>query len=64
MKFETLDDYYVWTCEWCDSVNRTLWVKVAHGEMACGACHLATSLPTASHGINRQMSSGIMSGLC
>jgi len=31
MKFKTMDDYYAWTCDWCDSENRSLWVKVANG---------------------------------
>jgi hypothetical protein len=39
MKFKTLDDYYNWSCDWCDSENRTLWVRVASGEIRCGACH-------------------------
>ena len=43
MKFKTLDDYYNWTCDWCDSENRTLWVRVAQGDVACGACHRSTS---------------------
>lgn len=63
MKFETLDDYYVWTCEWCDSVNRTLWVKIAQGDVACGACHLATCSPGVTHGVENRGQS-IISGLC
>lgn len=63
MKFESLDDYYVWTCDWCDSENRTLWVKVAQGEVTCGACHLAACLATATPGVEKR-SPGISAGLC
>lgn len=63
MKFESLDDYYVWTCEWCDSINRTLWVKVAQGDVACGACHLCTSHPTSGVGLENR-GGRIMAGLC
>lgn len=48
MRTRTHDDYYAWTCDWCDSENRTLWVRVAHGDVACGACHRSTSFPTSS----------------
>lgn len=63
MKFKTMDDYYAWTCEWCDSENRTLWVRVAKGDVTCGACHRPTSLPTSSLaniGVQRHL----MVGLC
>lgn len=63
MKFETLDDYYVWTCEWCDSINRTLWVKIAQGDVACGACHLVTCSPGIRHGVE-QNNQHIVAGLC
>lgn len=63
MKFESLDDYYLWTCDWCDSENRTLWVKVAQGEVACGACHLSASHPTSGRGTEHR-GSRIMAGLC
>lgn len=52
MKFKTLDDYYNWTCDWCDSENRTLWVRVAHGELTCGACHRTVSFPTSGVALN------------
>lgn len=49
MKFKTCDDYYAWTCDWCDSENRTLWVRVAKGDVTCGACHRTTNLPTSGN---------------
>ncbi len=47
MTCKTFDDYYAWTCDWCDSENRTLWIRVAKGDLTCGACHRTTNLPTA-----------------
>jgi hypothetical protein len=64
MKFKTLDDYYAWTCDWCDSENRTLWVRVANGELTCGACHR----PNAMQPTDRRLIGGrqqqMMNGLC
>ena len=40
MKIRLSEDYYFWCCEWCDSENRVLWVKVQEGTY-CGACHRA-----------------------
>lgn len=63
MKFKTLDDYYNWTCDWCDSENRTLWVRVAAGEITCGACHRATPDPSST--INpRIQPHPLVAGLC
>lgn len=62
MKFRTLDDYYNWTCDWCDSENRTLWVRVAQGEVVCGACHRMTSTPSSS--VQPTAGRMIMAGLC
>ena len=62
MKFKTLDDYYNWTCDWCDSENRTLWVRVAQGDVACGACHRSTSLPNST--IAPRPLQRMMAGLC
>ncbi len=63
MKKTTLDDYYNWTCDWCDSENRTLWVRVAHGDVTCGACHRSTSFPTSSIALlGRQQF--VMAGQC
>ncbi len=61
MKFKTLDDYYQWSCDWCDSENRTLWVRVAQGDLTCGACHRSNSLPTAGTPQNLRQ---LMGGLC
>lgn len=62
MKYRTLDDYYHWTCDWCDSENRTLWVRVAKGEVTCGACHRANS--DLSSTIAPQPLQRMMAGLC
>lgn len=63
MKFKTLDDYYAWTCDWCDSENRTLWLRVANGEVRCGACHRTAILPVATGKLLPDMQ-GLMAGLC
>jgi hypothetical protein len=31
-------DYYVWYCEWCDTRNMTLWVKIEKNQLCCAAC--------------------------
>ncbi len=62
MKFRTLDDYYNWTCDWCDSENRTLWVKVANGDVRCGACHRENSFPSST--IAARPFEHLMAGLC
>lgn len=62
MKFKTLDDYYNWTCDWCDSENRTLWVRVAGGDVVCGACHRANSHPSST--LQPAPVSRMMAGLC
>ncbi len=63
MKFKTLDDYYAWTCDWCDTENRTLWVRVANGDMTCGACHRPRSLPLSRSGFLSEQYQ-MMNGLC
>lgn len=60
MKLRSLDDYYYWACDWCDSENRTLWVKVASGDFRCGACHKQVEIQEA--GIPKQHGS-VMAGL-
>ena len=62
MKFKTLDDYYHWTCDWCDSENRTLWVRVVSGEVSCGACHRTNSYPSST--IQPASVHPVMAGLC
>ncbi len=39
MKLMPMGDYYVWYCEWCDSRNLTLWMRVEKDDVYCGACH-------------------------
>jgi len=31
-------DFYVWYCEWCDTRNMTLWIKVEENRLCCTAC--------------------------
>jgi len=31
-------DYYVWYCEWCDTRNMTLWIKIEKNQLCCAAC--------------------------
>jgi len=38
MKIRLDEDYYVWSCDWCDTENRVLWARVHEG-LYCGACH-------------------------
>lgn len=38
MKIRLSEDYYFWLCDWCDTENRTLRVKLQDGT-CCGACH-------------------------
>lgn len=44
MKIRLNEDYYFWCCDWCDSENRVLWVKLQEGT-SCGACHRPMNLP-------------------
>ena len=60
MKFESLDDYYLWTCDWCDSENRTLWVKVAQG----GAWGLPPERRHHTRAGGPKRNGRIMAGLC
>lgn len=62
MQYKALDDYYNWTCDWCDSENRTLWARVAAGDVACGACHRSTPHPSST--IISGRSCQLMAGLC
>lgn len=38
MRLKLSDDYYEWYCEWCDTRNRTLWVRVHEDTANCAAC--------------------------
>ncbi len=38
MKIRISEEYYKWSCEWCDSENRVPWA-MAIEELRCGACH-------------------------
>ena len=31
-------DYYVWYCEWCDTRNMTLWIRIEKNQLCCAAC--------------------------
>jgi len=37
------EDYYFWCCDWCDSENMVLRVKLQDG-IRCGACQRSMSL--------------------
>jgi len=39
MKIMPVGDYYVWHCDWCDSTNYTLWIRMELEGLACAACH-------------------------
>lgn len=32
-------DHYIWYCDWCDTRNTTLWVRVQNNKLCCAACH-------------------------
>ena len=44
MKIRLNEDYYFWCCDWCDTENRVLWVKLQDGTF-CGACHRPMNMP-------------------
>jgi hypothetical protein len=44
MKIMLNDDYYFCCCDWCETENRVLWVKLQDG-FYCGACHRPINLP-------------------
>lgn len=52
MKLMLMGDYYVWYCEWCDSRNLTLWMRIDAGKVSCGCCHreFAVSVQAAVEG--------------
>ena len=60
MKIKLNEDYYFWCCDWCDSENRVLWVKLQEGTY-CGACHRAMNLPDV---IGTVINRTIAAGLC
>ena len=31
-------DHYVWYCEWCDTRNMTLWIRIEKNQLCCAAC--------------------------
>ena len=39
MKLMPQGDYYVWYCDWCDSKNHTLWMRIDKGKVVCAACY-------------------------
>ena len=38
MRLMPQGDYYVWYCEWCDTRNLTLWIKIESNQLCCAAC--------------------------
>lgn len=48
MRIRFHEDYYYWCCEWCDTENRVLWVRLDEG-VTCGACHKKLQLPQADY---------------
>lgn len=48
MKLMPQGDYYVWYCDWCDSRNHTLWMRVEKGSVVCGVCHTPFALSPVS----------------
>lgn len=45
MKLMPQGDYYIWECDWCDSLNRTIWTRVETGKVVCGACQMPFAIP-------------------
>lgn len=60
MKIKLSEDYYFWCCDWCDTENLVLWVKLQDGTY-CGACHRPMNLPEMNGVI---IDSTIAAGLC
>ena len=60
MKIRLNEDYYFWRCDWCDSENRVLWVKMQEGPY-CGACHRPMNLTGIEDVVTE---STITAGLC
>lgn len=48
MKNKTIDDYYLWSCDCCDTENLVLWEKLQTGTL-CRDCHHPMILPD-THG--------------
>ena len=46
MKLMPHGDYYVWECDWCASLNRTLWTRIDDGKLACGVCNTTAHFRT------------------
>jgi len=38
MRLMPQGDHYVWYCDWCDTRNVTLWVRIERNELCCAAC--------------------------
>ncbi len=60
MKIRLNEDYYFWFCDWCDSENLVLWVKLQEGT-SCGACQRPMTIP---HMNGVVIDSTIAVGLC
>lgn len=61
MKIKLNEDYYFWCCDWCDTENLVLWVKLQDGTY-CGACHRPMNLTDPQNGVI--INSSIAAGLC
>ena len=51
-------DYYEWYCDWCDSLNLSLWTRLMEEEVACGACLRANPLPEPPNYPQRRVMAG------
>lgn len=60
MKIRIEDDYYFWCCDWCDTENLVLWVRLQDGPV-CGACHRPMQLCEAAVA---PLEGNISAGLC
>jgi len=53
-------DYYVWDCEWCDSRNLTIWMKVESDNLVCTACQRRFSLKRESRSTHQNSHISLM----
>jgi hypothetical protein len=61
MKIKPNEDYYFWSCDWCDTENLVLWARLQDGTY-CGACHRPMNLSDEMNGV--VINSTIAAGLC
>ncbi|HBA73506.1 MAG: hypothetical protein A2X82_18235 [Geobacteraceae bacterium GWC2_55_20] len=60
MKIRPNEDYYFWCCDWCDTENLVLWLRLQDGTY-CGACHRPMNLPDTR---GTMIDNSIAAGLC